>query len=351
MDNKQKMFQRISESRPKYPIKEFASGHLPHTILSSMSNYLLPMLNIKTRLVCRSTCKEFKDAITNHPWDNYSKNNDKYTYQNDSIIRGDVSCWLRVFPRAYAVILNDDRRFMQLTNYDLQFVRGIRNISMTNCIEITDDALVHLQGIHTLNIAGCYNITDLGISHLGGIHTLNISGCYKITNHAFSYIQGIKSLNISGCINITDDAFIHLRGIETLNMNKFDTCIPTNITDNAFIHLNGIKNLDISYNYQFTDKIFEYLGYVEDLKMRCCNKITDNAFMHLVNIKHLDISLCDQILGDGFVYLTNLQTLKMHLCTRIHHTFLAYLKNIKHISMDGCSKKQKDFAYELGILF
>ena len=41
--------------------------------------------------------------------------------------------------------------------------------------------------------------------------------------------------------------------------------------------------------------------------------------------------------------------LRMHFCTQVHHTVFEHLKNIKYISMDGCSKKQKDFAYELGI--
>jgi hypothetical protein len=77
-------------------------------------------------------------------------------------------------------------------------LQGIQILEMSECSNITDNAIVHLKGIQMLDMFECSNITDNALVHLKGIHTLNIAGCPKITNEAIGeHLQGISSIYIA----------------------------------------------------------------------------------------------------------------------------------------------------------
>jgi len=60
------MFGRISESLPKYQIRDFAGGPLPHTMLSHMEHHLIGMLSPKTQATLASLGRNTRHAVKRH---------------------------------------------------------------------------------------------------------------------------------------------------------------------------------------------------------------------------------------------------------------------------------------------
>lgn len=179
-----------------------------------------------------------------------------------------------------------------------------------------------------------------------------ISFCTNLTDNAFKYFKGIHSLNMSHCCQetITDEAFKHLSGIKNLNLFN---CHQKTITEKALEHIKGVEILDVSHtnNKMMTDKAFKFLGSVEELTMLCCpqDTITDEAFKHLPNVRSLDISQCTQnsITGKGFKYLKKIHTLTMCECEQITAPNASkYLKDIKVLDVTGCDSSLVDYLLD-----
>ena len=164
-----------------------AGGDGSTSVLSTLArggsgNLLLRMLTARDASRFRGVCREARDAVAAHPWDDSTR------------VTGPLALWRSCFPHATRV--NIRRR-----------------------LDLVDADFVHLAGIHTLNILGCGRITDAAFVHLAGVHTLDMSHCDQITDAAFEHLAGIHTLDMSYCDQITDAAIVHLAGIHTLDMS------------------------------------------------------------------------------------------------------------------------------------
>jgi len=224
----------------RLPFAGEGEDYTPDSVLSHCYGALLPMFTTKDALVLRLLCKEFKDTVTEFPWE------DKNT-----LIKGSVAGWRACFPRAKCANLSRlGWQTSKLMDADLLHLVGVKWVDISCCGNITDAGFVHLKGVHTLGVSGCSQttITDAAFAHLKGIHTLNMSKCRQvtITDLAFTHLEGIHTLDMSGCsqTTITDAAFAHMKGINTLNMSY---CSQSTITELALSHLIGAKSVKGKY--------------------------------------------------------------------------------------------------------
>ena len=72
---------------------------------------------------------------------------------------------------------------------DLEYLKGVHTIDLTDCQQITDVGLEHLKGVHTINLSHCHQITNAGLEHLKGVHTINLYTCNKITDVGLEHLK------------------------------------------------------------------------------------------------------------------------------------------------------------------
>jgi hypothetical protein len=75
---------------------------------------------------------------------------------------------------------------------EIQYLKGIHTLDLSDCAQITDKGLVHLKGIHTLSLCAFKQITDKGLVHLKGIHFLNLMYCRQITDKGLEHVKGVQ---------------------------------------------------------------------------------------------------------------------------------------------------------------
>jgi hypothetical protein len=267
------MFARISASRaPGTALSAACGGADTHTLLSPqrVQDALLRLLNTRTALPLRATCKEARAAVAGHAWEDA-----------ETVILGSIAAWRACFPRARSANVRmlkpvfDDGIVREAPVLDADFVHleGLRELNMMGCQAVTDAAFAHLRGIHTLDMMWCNQpaITDSAFVNLVGIQRLSIWGCDQatLTDAAFVHLRGIQLLNMSMCTQLTDAAFVHLRGIHTLYMWG---CDQPAIIDAAFVHLRGIHTLVMTGCVQatLTGAAFSHLRGIRALGMHCC---------------------------------------------------------------------------------
>ena len=88
---------------------------------------------------------------------------------------------------------------------DFPFERYAKLFPIDCRSDITDNELQNLKGVHTINLSFCDKITDNGLQYLKGVHTISLSGCNKITDDGLQYLKGAHTISLSGCDKITDN--------------------------------------------------------------------------------------------------------------------------------------------------
>jgi len=124
---------------------------------------------------------------------------------------------------------------------DLEICKGIHEINLSGCKNITDEGLVHLRGVRVINLSECALITDEGLAHLRGVRVVDLSGCRNVTDRGLVHLRGVEGINLSSCDRVTDAALAHLSGVKVINLSH---C--TRISDEGLVHLRGVKVINLT---------------------------------------------------------------------------------------------------------
>ena len=190
----------------------------PDSVFSHVRYALMPLFDTRDALSLRLTCKELKEAVSEHAWED-----------TETVIHGSVASWRACFPRAIAANVSRSPHSPNPVR-DIDFVQlvGVKHLRMRECLQVTDAAFAYLAGsIRTLDMGECCQpaLTDAAFVHLKGIHTLDMSECQQITDTGFAFIKGIHTLKMSSCTQptITDAAFACLKGMLPLPISRVST--------------------------------------------------------------------------------------------------------------------------------
>ncbi|KAL0482889.1 hypothetical protein AKO1_014182 [Acrasis kona] len=224
-------------------------------------------------------------------------------------------------------------------------LRGICNLNMFDCNNITNKGLFHLRGLKHLQLLNCTNISAEGFKHLKGIQKLTMIGS-RMNDHGLSYLNGIRVLTVdfSSAEVITDAGISNLSGIWKLDISN---CIQ--LTDVGLSYLTGIHTLDITFNVLVTDKGFSYLKGISVLFAHWSN-ITDVGLSYLEGIDTLGINQCKNITDVGYSYLKGIRSLEAH-GKNITDEGLSYLRGIEILDLEESHKiTDVGLSYLAGIL-
>ena len=322
-------------------------------MLSVAKSALLRFFTTPEACTLRSLCREFKGAVSEHPWDDA-----------ETVILGSIPAWHSCFPHARVANVREKQpaeeaslgppqgrlRTRAVEDADFACFSQLRELWLTGCKGITDAAFAHLTGnLRVLDMSSCTNpaLTDAAFAHLPHLAALDMSGCKQaaITGAALAGLRGIKRLDMRGCTQGTfrDEAFESLRGIQQLDLRW---CQLEALTDAAFVHLRGIKVLKMRLP-QLTDAAFANLRGVRELEMMGCTGVTDKAFAYLEGIERLEMTSCNQpsITDAAFAHLKGVKVLGMGFCDQrtITSTAFTNLEGIEELAVSE-GKQAPPFA-------
>lgn len=151
-------------------------------------------------------------------------------------------------------------REINCTNYTISRLKGLRNLNLTACNQVTDVSLKYCfnflelknlslakcqqvssfgiasfihkcPSIEVIDISECHNITDKGIEsiamHLPRLTHLHIERCSQLTDHSLDYIsvncKRLKFLDVRGCRSMCSEPNLrveHVRSLKQVIMSK-----------------------------------------------------------------------------------------------------------------------------------
>ena len=149
---------------------------------------------------------------------------------------------------------------------------GLSSVSFEKCSRITDIGVAHLvsrcRGIKCLDLS-YEQVTDISVRKVGeelrSIQELSLTWCVQITDQglkmlaANANVKTLKSLNLSACRRITDagvlavaQALVKLKYLNLFYCNKITDLGGVAVTHNLW----DLEYLNFSDLYQLTDKTF-----------------------------------------------------------------------------------------------
>ena len=195
-----------------------ASAHLvakegeSTSVFNAAAVHILAFLTMEDANKMRLVCCEMRDAVTAWPWGKWVRQRRPWNVLLPTCAVQDVARWRACFPHASVARLG-----RRSTDDVFPLLVGVRALSMSNCLLVSDDSLAPLAGsIVELDISNCVHLTDGIFAHLCGLVTLSTKGCRGVTGTGFSHCaSSLEELIISnsGCKSL---AFTHLRNVRVL---------------------------------------------------------------------------------------------------------------------------------------
>ena len=152
--------------------------------------YILTFFTMAEARTLRLVEQEMRVNVENYPW-----------RDSETRITGSVEAWRRSFPYALSANLSSRPDFYHfsllegiatldmsycthhcITSYSFSKLSGsLKQLRMTGCRQITDDALAHLKGIQHLDISYCSDgaLTPAGLLALIAVPVVRVAGCNK----------------------------------------------------------------------------------------------------------------------------------------------------------------------------
>lgn len=186
---------------------------------------------------------------------------------------------------------------------------SIVDLDLTDCIQMTDDALsciACMSALSKLTLSGCCMITDIGVAWLKrstGLLYLDLSHCYQLTDECLLSIATLPSLqylSLAECYEITGDGIAYLNGMSQLQKLHLSGCL-------------GILDLGL---HQVRE-----LACVQELSISSCDNIGNEGMVQvgrMAELRLLDISFCPKVTCEGLYELRA-------------------LPNLTHLNLAGCS--------------
>lgn len=169
-------------------------------------------------------------------------------------------------------------------NDTLQHFKGLRSLTVSNSITLTDAGLTCLQQmpfLEELHVTWCTNVTGVGLGALSSTHRFfrecTFMACRNVNDDgldSISQIQTLQSLNISACPKVTP------RGVESVaklvNLSVLNLRYCHGVTDESFRYLTALKALRVlelesaplsdRYIFQITDASMDSLRTFKELE-------------------------------------------------------------------------------------
>ncbi|XP_011306049.1 F-box/LRR-repeat protein 13-like isoform X2 [Fopius arisanus] len=131
---------------------------------------------------------------------------------------------IRLGSMAEEEIASSSRKIDIPPGYSLLRLRGLRELDLSKCSNVTDVSLKNVftfPELRVLNLGWCTQITHVGLDHLTrnnrAIEDLNLSGCIHVTDICIQYIverlHRLKRLHLQECFEVTDHA------LDSIKMN------------------------------------------------------------------------------------------------------------------------------------
>jgi hypothetical protein len=234
-----------------------------------------------------------------------------------------------------------------ITDNTFSYLKNIKELDLQGCCghwsgghHFTDNMFNYLLNLEKFYIDNNHVITNNGIQKLTKIKDLTIHNCGNISDDGLYNLSTLIKLDIYN-LQLTDDVFKKLTNLQNLVIT-----FSHNITDKGILYLSNIQKLDFisckkirCYNY---DKLLK----LDNLSL-CHMNINNDDFVYFKNIKSLSIYGCNNINGGGFKYLSNIEILSIYESPLIDEYFndLYEFKNIKQLNIFRCrtiSKNKKD---------
>ena len=129
-----------------------------------------------------------------------------------------------MLPELQAIVISlmdkkDVLKLLRLTGIIQNLGYHIRSIKFDfSRSSINDNDLENLKRVHTIDLSDCNKITDKGLEYLKGVHTIHLESCVNITDKGLEHLKGVQNINFWYCDKITDEGLEHLKGVHTIRI-------------------------------------------------------------------------------------------------------------------------------------
>eukprot|EP00003_Mantamonas_plastica_P004859 TRINITY_DN1390_c0_g2_i3.p1 TRINITY_DN1390_c0_g2~~TRINITY_DN1390_c0_g2_i3.p1 ORF type:complete len:623 (+),score=149.85 TRINITY_DN1390_c0_g2_i3:1241-3109(+) len=249
----------------------------------------------------------------------------------------------------------------------------LRVLTLHNCDQITDDALLALPStIQVLSTRGCKNITSAGLQTIGescpNVEELFLGSCVGVDDRGLRHIASgcskLQTLDLNGCRQITDQGLAEIKSLKRLRGLNLSYC--QSISDHGLIpvllNCHQLQYLSLESCVQVTDRAFVALKQAcvldpeshpiqqwQILNLKGCIQITDAGMMAIAPFCGQMLALCingmRNIHDRSIVQIMkstngNLQYINMQYCRFITDETLRAIAqccpHLKHINTTNC---------------
>lgn len=311
---------------------DFRNIHVSHMILNNDDLVLLS----KTKKLSLFRCC-LSESISY----DYLKNVESISY-----ILGDIDKYTL---NHFSNVVKLDISYTSVTSEDLEKIKNVKILTMTNCCKITDTGFEHLGNVQKLSVSKC-GIIGSGFKYLKNVKDLDVSEC-DIKGKWLKDLPILDRFDMSSCILIQNKDMKYLSRTGTLIMNntyvtnigvKYLTHVSNInmkmclVNGHNFVKLSCCKVLDVSYCSRIEDEDLKYLSGVSILNLKYCTNITDDGLKYLKKVEILNAENCDKITNIGLQCLKKLRILSISNCS-VNNEGLKYLKNIDKLYISRCN--------------
>lgn len=194
-----------------------------------------------------------------------------------------------------------------ITNKVFYYLSNIKELNLQGCSKknnFTDKIFDHIPNLEKLYIDENHLITDNGIKKILKIKDLSICNCSQITNNGLSGLTNLVKLYIYNLYRLTDEVFKNMNKLENLKI------IFCNFTDQGILLLKNIKKLDFLNCKNIKGTNFDQLTKLHSVDFMYCG-IDDNDLIYLKNVYNISLYGCN-INGYGFNFLENVKSLTIY---------------------------------------
>ena len=146
-----------------------AGGDAARSILSAVSDALLPFFSTREARALRGVCREFRAAVAAFPW-----------HDAATRIRGSLAAWRASFPLARAA--NAAQRALD-DDADWQCLAGegrMRELVVACCGGVTDARLARFRLLERLDARECTEFSRRGLAALKELDRADLRGCVQL---------------------------------------------------------------------------------------------------------------------------------------------------------------------------
>lgn len=191
-----------------------------------------------------------------------------------------------------------------ITNYNISALPKLKKLNLI-VSKIFPQNLQYVPSLTEIVVGDC--IINKDLQHLKHLTHLDLSNNYTITDEVFLYLPNIQSICLRKNTKITGKYFHKLPNLVSLNLTSY-----TAVQNNYLSKLTNIKKLILNGNFQVNDLILINLTNLEYLDLQFNKVITLHAIEQLPNLQKIRISQSNSkisILETNFPHINIIKTI------------------------------------------